>query len=154
MRSSAASAARAIPPGIDRPQLDRSEHREPVDRDQMPIFRLCPFGVQRVAREVAMRSIVDVQRKSARPLKRASGVVLSIFLACATWVAPAVAEEHGHHHGGDHHRDHRDRRGGDRQGGGYYAPPVIYGSPYADPPPIVYEPGIVVQVPGISIGIR
>jgi hypothetical protein len=104
-----------------------------------------------------MRSIVDVQRKSARPLKLASGALLSIFFACATCVAPAVAEDHGHHHGGEHHRDHHDRgdrHDGDWEGGGYDAPPVVYGTPYAYPPPVVYGPGIVVQVPGISIGIR
>jgi hypothetical protein len=56
--------------------------------------------------------------------------------------------------------DHDNGYGGYNRGwsGGYYrSPPVVYGSPYRYgyyPPPVVYGPGIGVNLPGVSIGIR
>ena len=57
----------------------------------------------------------------------------------------------------DEHRDeHRDGHRG--WSGGYWgAPPVVYGSPYSYgyyPPPTVYGPGIGINLPGVSIGVR
>jgi hypothetical protein len=39
-------------------------------------------------------------------------------------------------------------------GRGYYGPPIVYGSPYYEPPPVIYGPGIGINVPFVSIGIH
>lgn len=105
-----------------------------------------------------MTHIDIVERKSRLPLKLAAGIAFSLFLAVGTCATAAHADEHGHGHGHGHHHGGYDRGydGGYGGGydGGYYDPPVIYGQPYEYPPPVYYQPGIVVQVPGIRIGVH
>ena len=103
-----------------------------------------------------MTHIDIVERKSRLPLKLAAGIAFSLFLAVGTCATAAHADEHGHGHGHHHGGYDRGYDGGYGGGydGGYYDPPVIYGQPYEYPPPVYYQPGIVVQVPGIRIGVH
>jgi hypothetical protein len=84
----------------------------------------------------------------ARTARLVAGVAISAIVAFGvTGTANARWD-----HRDDHHDDHRG------WSGGYWgAPPVVYGSPYAYgyyPPPVAYGPGIGVNLPGVSIGIR
>jgi hypothetical protein len=104
-----------------------------------------------------MTCVIDIKSKRRLSAKVAAGLAISTVLVLGTLVAPASADEH---RGGDHRGvEHRDGHGydGHRYDGGrgnyYRAPPVVYGAPYSSPygypPPVVYGPGI-----GINIGIR
>ncbi len=111
-----------------------------------------------------MDAIVEVERKASRTTRLAVVIAVSVCCAFGAGILPASADEHGHgyHHGGGGrgggwgggHRGGGYRGGGDYDDGYDYPPPVVYGDPYGYPPPVVYGPGIVVQVPGISIGVR
>ncbi len=98
-----------------------------------------------------MTRIINI--KSQRRLSAklvAAGLAISAILAIGTFSVPANADWRG---------DHRDRNW---TGGYYRAPPVFYGSPYGSSyygspygaPPVVYGPGIGINLPGINIGIR
>jgi hypothetical protein len=104
-----------------------------------------------------MTCVIDIKSKRRLSAKVAAGLAISTVLVLGTLVAPASADEH---RGGDHRGvEHRDGHGydGHRYDGGrgnyYRAPPVVYSAPYSSPygypPPVVYGPGI-----GINIGIR
>lgn len=108
-----------------------------------------------------MTCIMDIKSKRHLSAHFAAGLTMSVFLVLGTFVASASAEAHpgDHrdvHRGGDHRgvasastgEHHGDHRGGDYRGdrghaggdGAYYrAPPVVYG------------PGIGINLPGISI---
>ena len=115
-----------------------------------------------------MTCVIDIKSKRRLSAKVAAGLAISTVLVLGTLVAPASADEHrgADHRGGGDHRgvERRDGHGYDGHGydghgydggrGNYYrAPPVVYGAPYSSPygypPPVVYGPGI-----GINIGIR
>jgi len=81
----------------------------------------------------------------ARVARLVAGIAVSAFVAIGMNVGTAQARwDHPDH---DWHRSHYG------WSGGYWgAPPVIYGSPYAYgyyPPP-----GVGINLPGVSIGIR
>ena len=92
---------------------------------------------------------INANSQRRLPAKLGVGLVLSVMFASGVFVGAANADGRS-----DGHRDNY--RGGN---GGYYrAPPVVYGSPYASsyygrptyyPPPIVYGPGV-----GLNIQIR
>ena len=100
-----------------------------------------------------MTHIDNVERKSRLPPRLAAGIAFSLFLAVGTCPTAAHADEHWHHH---HHHGGYDRGydGYDGDDDGYYPPPVEYAPRYEYPPPVYYQPGIVVQVPGIRIGVH
>jgi len=106
----------------------------------------------------------DTKSNHRLSAKLAAGLAISAFLVLGTFVASAGAQDRrggdhrgGHERGGGHRGGHERGYGGNRdwRGGGYYpAPPVVYGTPYDYPPPVVYGPGIGVYLPGINIEIR
>jgi hypothetical protein len=81
----------------------------------------------------------------ARTAWLVAGIAVSAFVALGMTAGPAQARwgDRDYYHGGYHHG----------WSGGYYgAPPVVYGSPYGYgyyPPP-----GVGINLPGVSIGIR
>lgn len=108
----------------------------------------------RTSEEVAMTWIIDTTSKHRLSAKLAAGLAISAMLALGTFAGSASAEERWGEHRGYHHH----------YNGGYYrAPPVVYGSPYGGayygspyyyPRPVVYGPGIGINLPGIGINIR
>jgi hypothetical protein len=85
--------------------------------------------------------IRDVKSKS----RQVAGIVLMAAVAFGAFAGPAMADR----------GDHRDRDWHHHWDGGYYrSPPVVYNRPYYNqpyyaPPPVVYGPGI-----GLNIHIR
>jgi hypothetical protein len=92
---------------------------------------------------------INTNSERRLPARLGAGLVLSAMFASGAFVGAANADGRW-----DGHRDHYRS-----WNGGYYrAPPVVYGSPYASsyygrptyyPPPIVYGPGV-----GLNIQIR
>ncbi len=99
-----------------------------------------------------MTSIVETRVKRHLSAKFAVALAISAVLALGTFAGSASAQGRRHFH---------------QWNGGYYpAPPVVYGStygnryygpsygdPYYAPPPVVYGPGIGINLPGIGIRI-
>ena len=89
--------------------------------------------------------------------KRGARVALASVCMFANFYGSAIAQHRGYDHRGDYHGrpyppPYRGRPG---YPGGYYPPPpVVYGSPYYPPPPVVYNPGIGINLPGVSINVR
>jgi hypothetical protein len=103
-----------------------------------------------------MTCIIEIKSKRRLSAKLVAGLAISTVLVLGTLVAPASADQHrgGDHRGVEHRGGHGyGGHGYDGGRGNYYrAPPVVYGAPYSPygyPPPVVYGPGI-----GINIGIR
>jgi hypothetical protein len=97
-----------------------------------------------------MAWIIDSNSRRRLSARIAGGLALSAILLLGAFVTPAEA---GHRGGGWGHGGGGYYRGGGWNRG-YYAPPVVYGSPYYGspyyyPPPVIYGPGI-----GVNIGIR
>ena len=100
-----------------------------------------------------MTQIIETTWKRRLSAKLGVGIAISAILALGGFATPASADWN-HDHDGYHHN----------WNGGYYrAPPVVYGSPYYGngyygspyyPPPVVYGPGIGINLGGIGIGIR
>jgi hypothetical protein len=102
---------------------------------------------------------ISTTSKRRLSAKLVGGVAISALFVLGTFAGSARADDddRGEHHGYHHNWN-----------GGYYnAPPVVYGSPYpygygysgyyGTPyyyPPVVYGPGIGINLPGVSIGIR
>ncbi|HZK92229.1 MAG TPA: hypothetical protein VFC56_18980 [Stellaceae bacterium] len=90
----------------------------------------------------------------AWPARLIAGTVVAVVLALGFTAGPAHArwDEHRDEHRSEHREWHRG------WSGGYWgAPPVVYGNPYRYgyyPPAAVYGPGIGINLPGVSIGIR
>src|SRR5271165_4921584 len=99
--------------------------------------------------EFVMAWNINTNSRRRLPAKLTAGIVLSAMVASVAFVGAANADG-----GWDGRREHYRS-----WNGGYYrAPPVVYGSPYASsyygaptyyPPPIVYGPGL-----GLNIQIR
>ena len=102
-----------------------------------------------------MTCIIATTSKRRLSAKLAMGFVISAILALGTFAGSADAQYPQYYRG--HHYN-----------GGYYrAPPVVYGSPYGNsyygsgyygspyyyPPPVVYGPGIGINLGGLGIGI-
>ena len=107
-----------------------------------------------------MAGITNTRSKRYLPATLAAGLVVAC-LGLGAIATAAIAEDHrgGDHRGGDHRGGGERGRGGGGWSGGYYpAPTVVYGSPYGSPygypPPVVYGPGIGINLPGVSVGIR
>jgi hypothetical protein len=77
-------------------------------------------------------------------VKLAGGLAIAIVLALGTASASAAPPHREDAHRGGGHRDDHGRQG---WGGGYYpAPPVVYGGWPAQYPPVIYGPGIVLNI--------
>lgn len=81
---------------------------------------------------------------------------LAMALALVSFAVPASAQPRHDERGNQWHGNPHQHPGWDN---GYYnRPPVIYGSPYrygyGYPPPVIYNPGIGIYLPGVSIGIH
>jgi hypothetical protein len=102
-----------------------------------------------------MTWIVATTSKCRLSPKLTAGIAISALLALGNFVGSASAEQAER----ERNRGHTDRDYHHNWNGGYYrAPPVVYGSPYGSsyygspdyyPPPVIYGPGI-----GINIRIR
>jgi hypothetical protein len=109
-----------------------------------------------------MTRIIDTRSKRRLVAKLVVGLAISAFLLHGTFVPPASANGNQ----SDHHWNKNNyNRGNGSWGGNYYVgPPVVYGTPYhglqyygspADvPPPVIYSPGIGINLPGVSIGVQ
>ena len=98
-----------------------------------------------------MTSITDIKAKPGSFAKLAAGLIVSVLLGPGALAVPAGAEDDGDHVGWtdgtgqyrwDHRGEHRDwvpHR--DLDSRFYRTPPVVYGSPYDYPPPVIYAPG-------------
>jgi hypothetical protein len=87
--------------------------------------------------------------KQTRATRVIASAAIAAFLVLDVSAGPASARW-------DHRDDHRDSHHG-WTGGYWHAPPVVYGGPtyYGYyPPPVAYEPGIGVNLPGVHIGIH
>jgi len=86
---------------------------------------------------------------SSTPRSKAAlavGLALSAVLVLGSFATSASADDRGHDRGHD--------RGYGWSGGYYAAPPVVYDAPGYYPPPVVYGPGIGINLPGVSVGIH
>ena len=97
-----------------------------------------------------MSCIIKRPRKFRTLSMLTASAFLSVCLMVGTYAVTSVAETHGGHQSeGGHGVGHRGvgHQGGGHWGGGrgyggghYAAPPVIYGSPYCDTPPLLFIP--------------
>ena len=107
-----------------------------------------------------MTRIIDTKPKRHLSTKLAAGLAISAALLLGTFVASASAGNNNDHHWSSNNYNYN--RGYGWSGNYYVAPPVIYGTPYYAPqyapsyypPPVVYGPGVGINLPGVSIGIQ
>jgi hypothetical protein len=77
--------------------------------------------------------------------KLVAGLAFAAALVAVT--LPASASPPQRHEEAHRGADHRDDHGRQGWGGGYYpAPPVVYGGWPAQYPPVIYGPGIVLNI--------
>jgi len=98
------------------------------------------------------------------PRRLMSALAIATVIALGSLASQAQAQPRpDEHHDGyrgppprAYHRD--DRRDYDHgwSDGYYRAPPVVYGAPryYQAPPPVIYNPGIGIYLPGVTLGIH
>jgi hypothetical protein len=107
-----------------------------------------------------MTRIIDTKPKRRLSTKLAAGLAISAFLLLGTFVASASAGNNNDHHWNNNNYNYN--RGYGWSGNYYAGPPVVYGTPYYAPqyapsyypPPVVYGPGIGINLPGVNIGIQ
>ena len=106
-----------------------------------------------------MTRTIDTKSKRRLSAKLAAGLAISaVLLLGFVGSADAGGNNNDHHWNNNNYNYNR----GYGWSNYYVAPPVIYGTPYYAPqyapsyypPPVVYGPGIGINLPGVNIGIQ